>query len=207
MRASINAKETILLYLAYQAQKTLAPLAKRLNLQRCNRELEDLAFKFLQPAIYRKIARLLDERRVDRERYILATTQQLEMCLKLNGVDCNVFGRAKHIYSIWSKMQRKMLSYNDIHDIHAFRIIVPSILDCYAALRIIHAGWQNIPEGFHDYISNPKRNGYKSLHTKIINVDGRILEVQIRTQQIHREADSGVFAHWRYKEQSAVHFR
>lgn len=186
--------------LADQINKILAPLAKRLNLQHCNWALEDLAFKFLQPDIYQKIAGLLNERRVDREKYILATRQQLERCLKLNDVDCNVFGRAKHIYSIWSKMHRKMINYDEIHDVHGFRIIVSSVVDCYTALKIVHTYWKNIPEGFHDYISNPKRNGYKSLHTKIMGADGRILEVQIRTRQIHQEAESGVFAHWRYKK-------
>ena len=200
MRAATNTQEAIKLHLIHQAQNVLIPLSKRLNIERFNWELEDLVFKFLQPKIYKEITMSLNERRIDREKYILEIKQELEMHLKSYSIDAYVFGRAKHIYSIWSKMQRKMTSYNGIQDMYAFRIIVPNISDCYAALGVVHTFWQHIPQEFKDYISKPKRNGYKSLHTKIINTDGKVLEVQFRTQQIHQEAEFGVFAHWRYKD-------
>jgi len=204
MRGSINTQEIIRLHLIHQAQNVLIPLSKCLNIERFNWELEDLAFKILQPKIYKEITKSLAERRHERERYILKIKQELEMRLKLYDIEAEVFGRAKHIYSIWGKMQRKMSDYNRIHDLHAFRIIVPSIMDCYAALEVVHTFWQHIPEEFKDYISSPKRNGYKSLHTKIIGADGKVLEVQFRTKQIHQEAESGNFAHWRYKYKNGL---
>lgn len=162
-------------------------------------QLEDLAFKFLHPRIYKEIATLLDERRIEREDYIFKKKQQIEECLKLYGIEAEVCGRAKHIYSIWNKMKRKMIDYNEIHDTYALRIIVPNVMACYSALRVVHTLWQHLPQELDDYIANPKSNGYKSLHTKIIGPEGKILEVQIRTTQMHREAELGVAAHWRYK--------
>lgn len=199
MRDAMHADKNTKLDLAYQTQKIFAPLSKRLNIGSINWELEDLAFKFSNPDIYKKIANLLDERRGERENYILKIKQQLEERLKLHDINVNVFGRVKHIYSIWCKMQRKMIDYKAVYDLHAVRIIVPSIIDCYTALGVVHTLWQHVPQEFDDYISKPKDNGYKSLHTKIIGLDGKILEAQIRTPHMHLDAESGVAAHWRYK--------
>ncbi len=200
MRTSINVDESTKLSLAYQTQVLYAPLTKRLNIVQMTWQLEDLAFKFLHPRIYKEIATLLDERRIEREDYIFKIKQKLEECLKLYGIEAEVCGRAKHIYSIWNKMQRKMIDYNAIYDVHALRIIVPNALACYTALRVVHTLWQHLPQELDDYISKPKGNGYASLHTTVISLDGKILEVQIRTTQMHREAESGVAAHWRYKD-------
>jgi len=200
MRAAINLDESTKLSLAHQTQILYAPLTKRLNIVQMTWQLEDLAFKFLHPRIYKEIATLLDERRIEREDYIFKIKQKLEERLKLYGIEAEVCGRAKHIYSIWNKMQRKMIDYNAIYDVHALRIIVPNALACYTALRVVHTLWQHLPQELDDYISKPKGNGYASLHTTVISVDGKILEVQIRTTQMHREAESGVAAHWRYKD-------
>jgi GTP pyrophosphokinase len=200
MRTSINVDESTKLSLAHQTQILYAPLTKRLNIGQMTWQLEDLAFKFLHPRIYKEIATLLDERRIERENYIFKIKQKLEECLKLYGIEAEVCGRAKHIYSIWNKMQRKMIDYNAIYDVHALRIIVPNALACYTALRVVHTLWQHLPQELDDYISKPKGNGYASLHTTVISLDGKILEVQIRTTQMHREAESGVAAHWRYKD-------
>ncbi|MBY0533965.1 MAG: HD domain-containing protein [Rickettsiaceae bacterium] len=199
MQTSINSDESTKLSLAHQTQILYAPLTKRLNMGQVTWQLEDLAFKFLHPRIYKEIATLLDERRIEREDYIFKKKQQIEECLKLYGIEAEVCGRAKHIYSIWNKMKRKMIDYNEIHDTYALRIIVPNVMACYSALRVVHTLWQHLPQELDDYIANPKSNGYKSLHTKIIGLDGKILEVQIRTTQMHREAELGVAAHWRYK--------
>jgi len=199
MRTAENVNKETKIYLAYQAKKIYIPLTKRLSIGRLSWELEDLSFKFLQPATYKNIAKLLDERRVDREKYIASVKKELERNLKLHSIDSNIYGRPKHIYSIWDKMQRKMIDYNELYDIHALRVIVPGIVDCYSALGIVHSLWRHIPTKFDDYISNPKSNGYKSLHTAVIGPYGKILEIQFRTKQFDREAEIGVAAHWRYK--------
>ena len=200
MRTSVNVDESTKLYLAHQTQALYAPLTKRLNIGQVTWQLEDLSFKFLHLEMYKEIATLLDERRIEREKYIVKIKQQLEECLNLYGIEGKVFGRAKHIYSIWEKMQRKMIDYNAIYDVHALRIIVPNAMACYTALRVVHTLWQHLPQELDDYISKPKNNGYASLHTTVINPDGKILEVQIRTTQMHKEAELGVAAHWRYKD-------
>ena len=202
MRTSINADEKTKLSLAQQTQALYAPLTKRLNIAQITWELEDLAFKFLDPRTYKEIATLLDERRIERENYIFKIKQRLEECLKLYGIEAEVCGRAKHIYSIWNKMQRKMIDYNAIYDVHALRIIVPNALACYTALRVVHTLWRHLPQELDDYISKPKGNGYASLHTTVISPEGKILEVQVRTTQMHREAELGAAAHWRYKDES-----
>ena len=200
MQTSINSDENTKLSLAHQTQILYAPLTKRLNIGQMTWQLEDLSFKFLHLEMYKEIATLLDERRIERENYIVKIKQQLEEYLKLNGIEAKVFGRAKHIYSIWEKMQRKMVDYNAIYDVHALRIIVPNAMACYTALRVVHTVWQHLPQELDDYISKPKGNGYASLHTTVISPEGKILEVQIRTTQMHKEAELGVAAHWRYKE-------
>ena len=185
------------------AQETLdifAPLANRLGIGQIKWELEDLSLRYLEPATYQQLARALDERRADRERYIATVVDQLQAELHKIGIQATVSGRAKHIYSIWRKMQRKQLPFEHIFDVRAVRIIVPSKADCYAALGVVHALWNHIRAEFDDYIAKPKGNGYQSLHTAVVGPEGKTLEVQIRTQAMHQGAELGVAAHWRYKE-------
>ncbi len=177
-----------------------APLANRLGIWQLKWELEDLAFRFLQPQMYRRIAGLLDERRADREQFIAEVLAQLQQALDAAGIRAQLAGRPKHIYSIWKKMQRKGLDFSDLYDIRAVRILVDSVTDCYAALGVVHARWQHLPSEFDDYIARPKNNGYRSLHTAVQGPSGRALEVQIRTHDMHRANELGVAAHWRYKE-------
>lgn len=202
MRLAVHAAPTLKHQLAVEAKEIYAPLANRLGIGQIKWELEDYSFRFLHPDIYKNIAKLLDERRVDREKYLDNVKQQLTTALNLQHIRAEIHGRVKHIYSIWRKMQRKMIGYNEIYDVRALRIIVPTISDCYAALGVAHTLWQHIPKEFDDYIANPKNNGYKSLHTAVIGPEGKPLEVQIRTQQMHEQAELGVAAHWRYKEGS-----
>lgn len=185
------------------AQETLdifAPLANRLGIGRIKWELEDLALRHLDSIRYKDLARALDERRADRERYISQVVGQLQGELRRAGIKAEVQGRAKHIYSIWRKMQRKQLPFHQIFDVRALRIMVHSVADCYAALGVVHSLWNHIPREFDDYIANPKDNGYQSLHTAVVGPQGKTLEVQIRTYEMHQGAELGVAAHWRYKE-------
>ncbi|MEO8748099.1 MAG: bifunctional (p)ppGpp synthetase/guanosine-3',5'-bis(diphosphate) 3'-pyrophosphohydrolase [Rhodanobacter sp.] len=177
-----------------------APLANRLGIWQLKWELEDLAFRILQPQVYRRIASLLDERRSDRERFIRDVIAQLQVAMSAAGVDAELEGRPKHIYSIWKKMQRKGLDFSELYDIRAVRILVDSVTDCYAALGVVHTQWQHLPSEFDDYLARPKNNGYQSLHTAVLGPGGRALEVQIRTREMHRASELGVAAHWRYKE-------
>lgn len=176
-----------------------APLADRLGIGQIKWELEDLSFRHLYQDSYKKIARLLDERRLDREGFIEDVKTQLQKALGSEGVEAVLEGRAKNIYSIWRKMQRKGIGFSQVYDIRALRLLVPKIKDCYAALGIVHGLWRNIANEFDDYIANPKENGYRSLHTAVIGPQGKILEIQIRTHNMHEEAELGVCAHWRYK--------
>ncbi|MCY1211962.1 GTP pyrophosphokinase [compost metagenome] len=176
-----------------------APLAHRLGIGHIKWELEDLSFRYLEPDQYKQIAKLLHERRLDREQYIADVMKQLREELAATGIKADISGRAKHIYSIWRKMQRKGLQFSQIYDVRAVRVLVPELRDCYTALGIVHTLWRHIPKEFDDYIANPKENGYRSLHTAVIGPDGKVLEVQIRTHAMHEEAELGVCAHWRYK--------
>jgi GTP pyrophosphokinase len=176
-----------------------APLAHRLGIGHIKWELEDLSFRYLEPEQYKQIAKLLHERRLDREHYINEVMDQLRTELEATGVKADISGRAKHIYSIWRKMQRKGLQFSQIYDVRAVRVLVPEVRDCYTALGIVHTLWRHIPKEFDDYIANPKENGYRSLHTAVLGPEGKVLEVQIRTQAMHEEAELGVCAHWRYK--------
>ncbi|MGI4840433.1 MAG: GTP diphosphokinase [Janthinobacterium lividum] len=176
-----------------------APLAHRLGIGHIKWELEDLSFRYLEPEQYKQIAKLLHERRLDRERFISDVMGQLHNELLDTGVKADISGRAKHIYSIWRKMQRKGLEFSQIYDVRAVRVLVPEMRDCYTALGIVHTLWRHIPKEFDDYIANPKENGYRSLHTAVIGPEGKVLEVQIRTHAMHEEAELGVCAHWRYK--------
>ncbi len=176
-----------------------APLAHRLGIAHIKWELEDLAFRYLQSDAYKRIAKLLDERRIDRQSYIDEVIDTVLTELKRVNIEGLVTGRAKHIYSIWRKMNYKRIGFSEIYDIRAVRILVPEVKDCYTVLGIVHTLWRNIPKEFDDYIANPKDNGYRSLHTAVIGPSGQVLEVQIRTHDMHEEAEFGVCAHWRYK--------
>ncbi len=180
-----------------------APLAHRLGIGQLKWELEDLSFRYIYPESYRKIARLLDGKRLERDRFISRVTEDLTEVLRNAGLHFKITGRAKHIYSIWRKMQRKGIGFSQVYDIRAVRILVPEIKDCYVTLGLVHGLWRNIPNEFDDYIANPKENGYRSLHTAVIGPEGKALEVQIRTEQMDDEAELGVCAHWRYKGSDA----
>lgn len=188
------ARETLEIY---------APLANRLGIWQLKWELEDLAFRFEDPVTYKRIAKLLDEKRVEREAYVAEAIGRLQRELAAAHIQAEVSGRPKHIYSIWRKMRGKELDFSELYDVRAFRVIVPDIKDCYTVLGIVHHLWQPVPKEFDDYISRPKPNGYKSLHTVVIGDDGRAFEVQIRTHEMHNFAEYGVAAHWRYKEAGA----
>ena len=177
-----------------------APLAHRLGIGHIKWELEDLSFRYLHAESYKKIAKLLDEKRLARESYIEQVKTQLVDVLSSNGIQSELTGRAKHIYSIWRKMQRKGIGFSQVYDIRAVRILVPELKDCYAALGLVHGLWRNIANEFDDYIANPKDNGYRSLHTAVIGPEGKVLEIQIRTFEMHEESEFGVCAHWRYKD-------
>jgi GTP pyrophosphokinase len=200
MRAAMALPAEQAAALARLSRDIHAPLANRLGIWQLKWELEDLAFRFLQPEIYRRIAKLLDERRVDREKFIRQSLDELQQALDAAGIRADLAGRPKHIYSIWKKMQRKSLDFSDLYDIRAVRILVEGITECYAALGVVHARWPHLPNEFDDYIARPKANGYQSLHTAVLGPSGKTLEVQIRTHAMHRANELGVAAHWRYKE-------
>ncbi|MAR92148.1 MAG: GTP diphosphokinase [Pseudomonadota bacterium] len=202
IRAVKNAPEEKKQRVAREVFDIYAPLAHRLGIGHLKWELEDLSFRYLQPDAYMRIAKLLDEKRLDREEYIRRVVDHLHDALARVGVDSDISGRAKHIYSIWRKMKRKNIDFYQVYDIRAVRVLVPDIRDCYAALGVVHNIWQHIPREFDDYIATPKENGYRSLHTAVLGPEGKVLEVQIRTHDMHDEAELGVCAHWRYKEGS-----
>ena len=177
-----------------------SPLANRLGVFQLKWELEDLSFRFLEPELYKRIAGMLDEKRLEREQYIRRAIAVLTRELEPAGVKAEIYGRPKHIYSIWNKMRTKSLDFSQVYDVRALRVIVPSIKDCYTALGVVHNLWQPIPKEFDDYISRPKGNLYQSLHTAVIGPQDKTVEVQIRTEEMHRHAEFGVAAHWRYKE-------
>src|SRR6185295_16347719 len=179
-----------------------SPLANRLGVWQLKWELEDLSFRYLEPELYKKIAQMLDQKRVEREQYIANAMDVLGRKLREVGVKGEITGRPKHIYSIWIKMRAKQLDFSDVHDVRALRVIVPTPGDCYSVLGVVHDLWEPIPREFDDYISRPKGNNYQSLHTTVIGPGGRTLEVQIRTEEMHRQAEFGIAAHWRYKESS-----
>ncbi|MGN6657210.1 MAG: bifunctional (p)ppGpp synthetase/guanosine-3',5'-bis(diphosphate) 3'-pyrophosphohydrolase [Rhodanobacter sp.] len=200
MRAAASLPPEQAAALARLSRDIHAPLANRLGIWQLKWELEDLAFRHLQPDTYRRIARLLDERRVDREAFIRQSLDELQRALDAAGLKADLAGRPKHIYSIWKKMQRKSLDFSDLYDIRAVRVLVDSVTDCYAALGVVHGLWPHLPNEFDDYIARPKPNGYQSLHTAVVGPAGKTLEVQIRTHAMHRANELGVAAHWRYKE-------
>src|SRR5438477_4713082 len=200
LRYLMSGDETARRQAAREVLDIFAPLANRLGVWQLKWELEDLSLRALEPNEYKKIAKYLDERRLDRQRFIDNVIATLRNELAKAGVQAEVTGRPKHIYSIWSKMQRKAGGIEAIYDIRAVRILVDSIKDCYTALGIVHQSWTPLPNEFDDYIAKPKANNYRSLHTAVIGPEGKPLEVQIRTWEMHRHSEYGVAAHWHYKE-------
>ncbi len=186
--------------LAYESLHVFAPLANRLGIWQIKWEMEDLSFRFLEPETYREIAKLLDEKRVERENYMVQLRESLEADLKAQGVIAQVAGRPKHIYSIVKKMRGKSLDFSRVFDVRALRVVVPAVPDCYATLSLVHTQFSPIDSEFDDYIAKPKSNGYQSLHTVVRDAQGRPIEIQIRTQEMHDHAEHGVAAHWAYKE-------
>jgi GTP pyrophosphokinase len=186
---------------AQETMEIYAPLANRLGIGQLKWELEDLAFRHLEAGAYKEIADLLHERRIERERYVQAIVEQLRAALKQAGMQqVEIYGRAKHIYSIYRKMIRKKLAYDQLFDLNAVRILLATEEECYAALSIIHGLWKPVAAQFDNYIATPKPNGYRSIHTAVMCADDKVVEMQIRTRQMHQESEHGVAAHWRYKE-------
>jgi GTP pyrophosphokinase len=200
LRAAGNLPEAERRALAELSMDIHAPLANRLGIWQLKWELEDLAFSYLQPDTYRRIARLLDERRGDRETFIKRCLAEIGRALEVAGIHAELAGRPKHIHSIWRKMQRKGLEFSDLYDIRAVRVLVDDVPACYAALGVVHGLYMHVPHEFDDYIARPKGNGYRSLHTAVVGPQGKTLEVQIRTREMHHANELGVAAHWRYKE-------
>jgi GTP pyrophosphokinase len=186
--------------IAQEAHQVFAPLANRLGVWQLKWELEDLALRYLAPDIYKTIARQLKGRRAEREKEIQDIAQVMEARLAAKNIDAKVFGRAKHIFSIWRKMRSKNVGLEEVYDVRAIRVLVPDIGQCYSTLGVIHTEWQHIPSEFDDYIAVPKENGYRSIHTAVSWDDGKTLEVQIRTPEMHEESELGVCAHWAYKD-------
>ena len=186
--------------LAYESLHVFAPLANRLGIWQIKWEMEDLSFRFLESETYREIAKLLDEKRVERENYMVQLRESLEADLRAQGVTAQVAGRPKHIYSIVKKMRGKSLDFSRVFDVRALRVVVPTVPDCYATLSMVHTQFAPIDSEFDDYIAKPKSNGYQSLHTVVRDDKDRPIEIQIRTQEMHDHAEHGVAAHWAYKE-------
>ena len=204
LRQAKNAPRAIQQALAQETREIYAALANRLGVWQLKWELEDFAFRYLDPDTYSGIAKALKEKRVEREEFIHAVKATLDKELDKQHIAASITGRPKHIYSIWRKMQRKGQGLDSLYDIRAVRILVDDVSACYAALGIVHNLWSYIPGEFDDYIANPKENDYQSLHTTIVGPDGKTIEVQIRSQEMHEHAELGVAAHWRYKEGGAL---
>ena len=200
LRFLMNGDEAKRRHAAREVMDIYAPLANRLGLWQLKWELEDLSLRAIEPAEYKWIAWLIDERRLDRERYIREVLSLLRRELEAVGLDADVSGRPKHIYSIFSKMRRKQIGIDALYDIRAVRILVESVRDCYTALGIVHHLWTPLPGGFDSYITKPNSNNHSSLHTVVMGPECKPLEVQIRTREMHRHSEYGVAAHWRYKE-------
>lgn len=200
LRSLADRRDDTTLALARAVRDIHAPLANRLGVWQLKWELEDLAFRVLSPDDYRRVAGLVDERRREREHDINTAKKALEAALQEHAIKSTVSGRPKHIYSIWRKMERKALPFEGLNDLRALRVMVDSVADCYTALGIAHALWPPVPGEFDDYIARPKHNDYRSLHTAVVGPAGKVFEIQFRTHEMHRSAELGVAAHWRYKE-------
>ena len=204
MRTLRHMQDELRQRIASETLQIYAPLASRLGIAQVKWEMEDLALRELEPDSYRTIARQLDERRVDRQAYVQRVVTLLSSQLAQQGISAEVTGRAKHINSIYRKMQDKSLSFDQVFDVRAVRILVADVAACYSALGVVHSLWKHVAKEFDDYIANPKSNGYQSLHTAVLGPDGKTLEAQIRSHEMHTHAEFGVAAHWRYKEGSAA---
>ncbi|MCW9014325.1 MAG: GTP diphosphokinase [Gammaproteobacteria bacterium] len=195
-----TANEELRSNIARETLEIFAPLANRLGIGQLKWELEDLSFRYLEPMTYRRIAKMLEERREAREEYICNVVSEIRSMLDASGVHAEVYGRPKHIYSIWKKMVAKQKDFTELFDVRAIRITVDTIAECYTALGLVHGKWRHIAKEFDDYIANSKENGYQSLHTAVLGPEGKPLEIQIRTREMHEFSEYGVAAHWRYKE-------
>lgn len=200
LRIVKNADEETRVLAAKETANIYAPLANRLGIGQLKWELEDISFRYLHPVVYKEIAKQLDEKRLAREQYMVDFVSNLSEQLKALNISGEVYGRPKHIFSIWKKMQQKSLDFEQLFDVRAVRIVVDKLQDCYGALGIVHTSWKHLPNEFDDYVATPKANGYQSIHTVVLGPEGKSVEVQIRTQQMHDDAEMGVAAHWRYKE-------
>ncbi|UCB55125.1 MAG: GTP diphosphokinase [Thiotrichales bacterium] len=189
---------------AQESLDIFAPIANRLGIGQLKWELEDLSFRYLEPSTYKRIAKYLEETRDSREQFIHDVVGVLKQAVAEAGIKAEVYGRPKHIYSIWKKMTSKQRDFHELFDVRAIRIVVDSIADCYAVLGLVHGRWRHIEKEFDDYIANPKENGYQSLHTAVRGPGGKPIEVQIRTHKMHEFAEHGIAAHWRYKEGGGV---
>jgi len=203
LRNQKNKTEESRVLAAKESANIYAPLANRLGIGQLKWELEDISFRYLHPQVYKKIAKLLDETRLDREQYMADFVGNLNQQLVDMNINGTVYGRPKHIYSIWKKMQQKSLDFEQLFDVRAVRIVVDEIQGCYSALGIVHTQWHHIAKEFSDYVATPKANGYQSIHTVVLGPEGKSIEIQIRTEQMDEDAELGVAAHWRYKEGSA----
>ncbi|RMG38104.1 MAG: bifunctional (p)ppGpp synthetase/guanosine-3',5'-bis(diphosphate) 3'-pyrophosphohydrolase [Gammaproteobacteria bacterium] len=186
--------------IALETRRVHAPLANRLGVWQVKWELEDLCLRYLEPEQYKTLAARLEGRRSEREAFIQQVVERIQSLCREQGIEAEVMGRPKHIYSIWNKMRQKHLDFDQVMDVRAVRVLVDTVSQCYEVLGLVHGQWRPIPGEFDDYIAHPKPNGYQSLHTAVVGEDGRPLEVQVRTRQMHELAERGVAAHWRYKE-------
>ena len=202
LRELASADEVTQKAIASESLEIFSPIANRLGIGQLKWELEDLSFRYLQPETYKRIAKMLEEKRVERESYINQVVTEIHSMLDSSGIDAKVYGRPKHIYSIWSKMTHKDKQFTELFDVRAIRVTVNTLTECYTALGLIHGRWHHIAKEFDDYIANTKENGYQSLHTAVYGPEGKPVEVQIRTSAMHEFAEYGVAAHWRYKERS-----
>jgi GTP pyrophosphokinase len=203
LRSVKDEPEEVRVVAAKESQDIYAPLANRLGIGQLKWELEDFMFRYQHPNTYKQIAKQLDEKRLDREKYIREFVGTLSAEMKLCGIQAEVSGRPKHIYSIWRKMQKKGLTFDELFDVRAVRIIAERLQDCYGALGVVHTLWHHLPNEFDDYVANPKPNGYQSIHTVVMGPGGKSVEIQIRTKQMHEDSELGVAAHWKYKEGSS----
>ncbi len=194
------APESEQLEVAQESLDIFAPIANRLGIGQLKWELEDLAFRYLEPDTYKRIAKSLDGKIEEREQFIHEVVDRIKEIASKEGITAEIYGRPKHIYSIWKKMTAKSRSFEELFDVRAVRVVVDNIAECYVVLGLVHAQWRHIDKEFDDYIANPKENGYQSLHTAVYGPHGKPVEVQIRTKQMHEFAEFGVAAHWRYKE-------
>ncbi|TMM47468.1 GTP diphosphokinase [Colwellia ponticola] len=203
LREKKNSDEETRVLVAKESANIYAPLSNRLGIGQLKWELEDISFRYLHPQVYQKIAKLLDETRLEREQYMASFVSCLGGELDALAIKSEVYGRPKHIYSIWKKMQQKSLDFEQLFDVRAVRVVVEKVQDCYSALGVVHTKWPHIAREFSDYVATPKGNGYQSIHTVVIGPEGKSVEVQIRTKQMDDDAELGVAAHWRYKEGNA----